>query len=142
MRGTEPAVRDLTLRRAAFTDWRDLGDARDTHTGLIWIDPGIHRSHQQAREACAEFGASMPSINALATLLTFNSGPALPAPGSWLAFDDGRVQPAILRVWSFEATQVEGEHLHLNFRNGEVSAIMDASPLDVLCVIWPQDPEE
>lgn len=140
VRGMTPAIRDLSLRRARFAALADLGDVLDTHSDILWTDMGMRASYQDARAACDGIGASMPSIDALTTLLTF-TGPDLPTPASWIAWDDDRPQPSNMRVWSFATTPVEGEHLHLNFSNGEVSAVRDPSPLDVLCVHWPELPE-
>lgn len=141
VREEEQAIRNLTTRRQAFTDWRLDGEVRDPYTELEWLELPGQFGFEEALYECERIDARLPSTDALVSLMTFNIERDRIEAGVWVDWDGMGLQPRPRRVWSRTASPVDGEHLYTDFGSGQVIAARDGVSLEVLCLRLPDDPE-
>jgi hypothetical protein len=133
-----PVAWDLTLRRAAFEDWRAVGEVTDPHTGLLWAQMPGQAVFEDAEDMCETFGAVVPTHNDLVSLMTFHTGPGEPTPSVWLEWNGIDFGASALRAWSRTPSPVDGERLFVDFEFGFVVAAPLTALRDVLCVRYPE----
>lgn len=114
----------------------------DSLTELIWFVPDSPPVRQpQARQICEMMGGMVPSVEALSSLLTFNSGLRLPAPGYWLDYDGESFGNSDYSVWANDAAPL-GVAWRMDLSIGRAHPVNDNQMHQVVCLGIDGAPED